>query len=205
MNKSFLSTKRITVIAIMSAIAGVLMVLDFPITFIAPSFYKLDISDLPCLICTFSLGPLSGAITELAKILIKILIKPTSTMFVGELSNFLCGVSFIIPAGIIYKNNHTKNGAIQSLLAGSVCFVIAGFVINYFITIPFFVSLFNISLDTIIKMGSDIFPVINSKFMLVLICVSLFNVLKAVLVSVLSYLSYKRISPLLKDSKEIKN
>ena len=101
MKKKYLDTKKIAVIAIMAAIAAILMVLDFPVSFLAPSFYKMDISDLPCLIGSFSLGPLAGVLIELIKILIKLMIKPTSTAFVGELSNFLCGVSLCVPASFL--------------------------------------------------------------------------------------------------------
>lgn len=198
MKNKYFTTKRISSIAVLSAIAGLLMIIDFPISFLAPSFYKLDISDLPCLIGSFALGPIAGGIIELLKILIKLVLKPTSTAFIGELSNFLCGCSLCIPAGLMYKNNHNKSGAIKGLIAGSICYIIIGDLINYFITIPAFVSLYNIPLDTILDMGKAIFPIINSKFVFVLVSVSLFNLFKTLIVSALTYLLYKRISYLLK-------
>lgn len=201
MKKKYFTTKRISSIAILSAIAGLLMLIDFPISFLAPSFYKMDISDLPCLIGSFALGPIAGALIETLKILIKLVLKPTSTAFVGELSNLLCGISLCVPAGFVYKMHHDKKGAIKGLVAGAVCYVVIGSFINYFITIPAFVSLYHIDLDTIIDMGKAIFPFITGKFMFVLVCVSLFNLFKVVIVGILTYLLYKRISPLLK-SKE---
>lgn len=199
MTKKYLTTKRISSIAILSAIAGLLMLIDFPISFIAPSFYKMDLSDLPCLIGSFSLGPLAGCIIELLKILIKLILKPTSTAFIGELSNLLCGISLVVPAGVVYRKNHNKKGAIASLIIGGISYVIISLIINYFVTIPAFVSLYHIDLDTIIDMGRAIFPIIGSKFSFVLICVSLFNTTKAIIVALLTYLLYKRISPLLRD------
>lgn len=198
MKNKYFTTKRISSIAILSAIAGLLMLVDFPVSFIAPSFYKMDISDLPCLIGTFSLGSMAGFIIELLKVLIKLILKPTSTAFVGELSNLLCGTALCIPAGLIYKNKHNKEGAIESLIVGSLSYILIGSLINYFITIPAFVSLYHIELDTIIDMGKAIFPFITSKFMFVLVCVSLFNLFKIAIVSILTYFLYKRISPLLK-------
>lgn len=198
MKNKYFTTRRISSIAILSAIAGLLMLIDFPISFIAPSFYKLDISDLPCLIGTFALGPIAGALIELLKILIKLILKPTSTAFVGELSNLLCGISLCVPAGLIYKTKHNKKGAVESLIVGSIAMVVVGSLINYFITIPAFVSLYHIDLDTIIDMGKTIFPFITSKFSFVLTCVSLFNLFKCLVVSILTYFLYKRISPLLK-------
>ena len=197
MNKYF-SNKKIAVIAIMSAIAGFLMIIDFPLTFIAPSFYKLDLSDLPCLIVSFSLGPIAGTLTELLKILIKLLLKPTSTAFIGELSNFLCGISMIVPAGLIYKNKHSKEGATFALVISSLIFVVISFLINYFVTIPFYVSLYHMPLDSLLELGKQIFPIINSKFMFVLLCVSIFNALKAILTSLFTYFLYKRVSPIIK-------
>lgn len=201
MKKKYFTTKRISSIAILSAIAGLLMLIDFPISFIAPTFYKMDISDLPCLIGSFALGPIAGAIIETLKILIKLVLKPTSTAFVGELSNLLCGISLCVPAGLVYKKHHNKKGALEGLIVGAVCYIVIGSLINYFITIPAFVNLYHIPLDTIIDMGKAIFPFITNKFMFVLVCVSLFNLFKVVIVGILTYLLYKRISPLLK-SKE---
>ena len=198
MKKKYFTTKRISSIAILSAIAGLLMLIDFPISFIAPSFYKMDVSDLPCLIGSFALGPVAGAIIEALKILIKLVLKPTSTAFVGELSNLLCGIALCVPAGLIYKKHHNKKGAFEGLIIGSLSYVLVGSLINYFITIPAFVNLYHIPLDSIIDMGKAIFPIITNKFMFVLICVSLFNLFKAIIVGILTYLLYKRISPLLK-------
>ncbi|MDO5440138.1 MAG: ECF transporter S component [Erysipelotrichaceae bacterium] len=198
MKNKYFTTKRISSIAIMSAIAGLLMLIDFPISFIAPSFYKLDISDLPCLIGTFALGPIAGVIIETLKILIKLVLKPTSTAFVGELSNLLCGIALCVPAGLVYKKHHNKKGAIKGLIVGSISYIFIGALINYFITIPAFVSLYNIPLEAIISMGAEIFPFITSKFSFVCSCVALFNLVKTLIISVLTYLLYKRISPLLK-------
>ena len=201
MKKKYFTTKRISSIAILSAIAGLLMLIDFPISFIAPTFYKMDISDLPCLIGSFALGPIAGAIIETLKILIKLVLKPTSTAFVGELSNLLCGISLCVPSGLVYKKCHNKKGALEGLVVGAISYVVVGSLINYFITIPAFVNLYHIPLDTIIDMGKAIFPFITNKFMFVLVCVSLFNLFKVVIVGILTYLLYKRISPLLKTKE----
>ena len=91
------TTRTITCIAMFSAIAAVLHIFDFALP-IAPSFYKLDLSELPVMICTFYLGPVSGVVCEFLKILLKLLIKGTSTAFVGDLANFLVGCSFVLPA-----------------------------------------------------------------------------------------------------------
>ena len=196
--KNYLTTKRIALIAIMSAIAGLLMIVDFPVSFIAPSFYKMDISDLPCLIGSFALGPLAGTTIELLKVLIKLILKPTSTAFVGELSNFLCGVAMCVPSGIVYLKEHNKKGAIKALIFGSLSMVVLSSIINYALIIPTYVKLYGMPLDAIISAGKAIFPIVKDKFTFVLICVTPFNLIKAIIVSVITYFLYKRISNLLK-------
>lgn len=198
MKKKYLDTKKIAIIAIMAAIAAILMVLDFPVSFLAPSFYKMDISDLPCLIGSFSLGPLAGVLIELIKILIKLMIKPTSTAFVGELSNFLCGVSLCVPASFIYEKRRDKSGAVSGLIIGVVTMVIISSILNYSFIIPSYVKLYGMPLEAIIKAGSQIFEIVKDKFSFVLICVTPFNLLKGIIVSVLTFILYKRISNLIK-------
>lgn len=200
MKKSSLSIKQISLIAIMSAIAAVLMVFDFPIVFIAPSFYRIDFSDLPCIIGSFALGPFCGAIMEILKILIKLIIKPTSTVFVGELSNLLCGLSYVVIAGFIYNSHHNKKGALYSLIISSVVSIIVSLFINYFISIPFYANLYKISIEEIVKLGQLIFPFINSKATFVISCVLLFNTIKMVIVSSITFILYKKISPLVKKN-----
>ena len=108
-----LSTRKIAMIGMFSAISAILMLFEFPMPF-APDFYKLDFSELPALIGTFAFGPVAGVMIEFCKILIKLLIKGTGTAFVGELANFAVGCSFILPAGIIYLFRKTKKMAVVS-------------------------------------------------------------------------------------------
>lgn len=109
---NLLSIKNVVLMGMFGALSAVLMLFDFPIPFIAPSFYTLDLSEIPVLIGTFSLGPVAGAVIELVKILVKLVLKPTSTGFVGEFANVCIGCSLILPAGLIYQFKKTKKGAI---------------------------------------------------------------------------------------------
>lgn len=194
-----LNTKNIARIAILGSIGAVLMVLDFPIAFIAPGFYKLDISNLPCLIGSFAMGPIPYIFIETVKILIKMLIKPTSTAFVGEITEFILSCILCIPAGIIYSKDRSKKGAIKAIVVSSILMVVASIIINYVFCIPFYAKLYGIDEALIISMGSKIFPIINSKLSFVLICVGLFNSIKAVIIDVLTIALYKHISPLLRS------
>ena len=127
---NLLSIKNVVLMGMFGALSAVLMLFDFPIPFIAPSFYTLDLSEIPVLIGTFSLGPVAGAGIELVKILVKLVLKPTSTGFVGEFANVCIGCSLILPAGLIYQFKKTKKGAIIMDTAGydisSVTSMVAG-------------------------------------------------------------------------------
>ena len=184
-------------IAILGALAAVLMLMDFPIL-IAPSFYKLDISDLPCLIGAFALGPLPALLIQAVKILIKLLLKPTSTAFVGEMAAFSFSSIYCVSAALIYQSQKTKKGALKALVISSLLMAVCATAGNFFFIIPAYVNMYHMPLEAIIAMGTEIFPIIHDKLSFVLCCVLPFNLIKAVIVDVLTLTLYKRISPLLK-------
>ena len=192
------SIKTLAKIAIMAAIAVVIMLVSFPLPSIAPSFYKLDFSEVAVLIGSFALGPVAGIAIEALKILLNLVFNGTNTAFIGEFANFLMGCALVVPAGVIYQKNRTRKGAITGIVVGIVCMVIAGDLLNYFLLIPAYVSIAHFTLEAIIAAGTKIFPFINSTLSLVLVCVTLFNLVKGVLVGTITALVYKRVSPLLK-------
>src|SRR5574344_812846 len=116
--KSGTNVRTMVQIAMLSAVATVLMLVEFPLPFIAPSFYELDFSEVPVLIGAFAMGPLAGAIIELIKILLNFVLNGTMTAGVGELANFLMGCAFVVPAGIIYKKSKTKKNAVIGMVTG---------------------------------------------------------------------------------------
>ena len=197
MKKTF-SIKNLTRIAILGTIGGILMIIDFPI-FIAPSFYKLDIGDLPCLIGAFAMGPVSGLFIQIIKILVKLLFKPTSTAFVGEIAAFIFSSTYCLVASIIYQKNRNKRGANIAIIIGSLSMILVSAIANYYFIIPFYSRLYNMPLEAIISLGSAIFPIIDSLFMFVICCVVPFNIVKVAIIDVLTMLLYKRIAPLLRD------
>lgn len=194
--KLFSSTHYISYTAVFASMAGVLMLVELPL-FFAPSFYKLDISELPILICTFYLGPVAGVVAELVKVLVKLIIKGTTTAYVGDFANFVVGCSFVLPASCIYHMKKSKRGALIGMIVGTLVMTIFGSLFNAVYLLPTFAELFGMPLEAIIKMGSDINSAINSVSTLVLFCVVPFNLLKGIIVTVLTMLLYKRISPLL--------
>ncbi len=188
------SARRVSIIGICAAIATVLHMLDFPLLFIAPDFYKLDFSELPVLLCGFYLGPAATVACEGIKIILKLLLKGTSTAFVGDFANFVVGCSLVLPATIIYHIHRSKHSAIIGLLVGSICITIFGTAFNAVYLLPKFAQLYEIPLDAIIGMGSKIHAQINSVTTFVFFCVAPLNLLKGGVVSLLTLLLYKRVA-----------
>lgn len=190
--RSISSARYISITALCSALAGMLMLVEIPL-FFAPSFYELDLSELPVLFCGFFLGPVAGVICEFLKILIKLAIKSTSTAFVGDFANFFVGCSMILPAVILYHVRKTKGSAILGLAVGTVVMTLFGSFFNAVYLLPKFSALFGMPMDAIIAMGTDINPNITSVSSLVFFAVVPFNILKGCLVSFLTFLLYKRV------------
>ena len=197
MNKKKLTTKMITQIGMLGAIATVLMLFEIPLPF-APSFYEIDFSEVPVLIGAFTMGPLAGALIELVKIILNFLINGTMTAGVGEIANFIIGCSFCVPAGIIYKKNKTRNGAILGMIFGTVFMTVLGCFVNAYILLPTYAAAFKMPTDGLIALGTAVNESINSLLTFVMLAVVPFNLLKGILVSIIVLCIYKKISPILK-------
>ena len=188
------AARRVSIIGICAAIATVLHMLDFPVLFMAPGFYKLDFSELPVLLCGFYLGPSATVICEGLKILLKLMLKSTSTAFVGDLANFVVGCSFVLPATIWYHAHKSKHSAIIGLILGTVCMSVFGSAFNAIYLLPKFAQLYGMPLDTIIAMGSEIHKGVSNVTTFVMLCVAPLNVLKGIMVSIPTMLLYKRVA-----------
>ena len=187
-------TRRITIIAICSAIATILHMLDFPLLFLAPEFYKLDFSELPVMLCGFYLGPAASVACEAIKILLKLLLKGTSTAFVGDFANFCVGCSFVLPAVILYHIKKSRTSAIWGLVVGTIVLTIFGSAFNAIYLLPKFAQLYGMPLDTIIAMGSKVNSSITNVSNFVLLAVAPLNLIKGASVSILTMLLYKRVA-----------
>ncbi len=194
--KPFSSTHYISYTAMFACMAGVLMLIEIPL-FFAPGFYKLDLSELPVLICTFYLGPVAGVACEALKVLVKLVLKGTTTAFVGDFANFVVGCSFVLPASVIYHAKPGKSTALWGMVAGTIVLTIFGSFLNAVYMIPKFSQLFGLPIDAIVAMGSAVNGAINSVTTLVLFAVVPFNLLKGIIVSFITFILYKRISPIL--------
>ena len=186
--------RRVSIIGICAALAAVLHMLDFPLPFLSPGFYKLDFSELPVLLCGFYLGPCATVICEGVKILLKLLLKGTSTAFVGDLANFVVGCSLVLPATVFYHAHKSKHSAIIGLAIGTLVMTVFGSAFNAVYLLPKFAQLYGIPLDTIIAMGTAIRGGVSNISTFVLLCVAPLNLLKGTVVSVLTMLLYKRVA-----------
>ncbi len=194
-----LSTRKIAVVGVMAAIAGVLMFFEIPLPF-APSFYKLDFSELPVLICGFAYGPVAGVLAEAVKILVKLLLKGTSTAFVGELANFVVGCFLILPATLVYHIKKSKKTALLGCVAGTIVMTIVGTTFNAVYLLPKFAELFGLPLDVLIAMGTKVNKNVNNVTSFVVLCVAPLNILKGVSVSLITMLIYHPLRPILKKT-----
>ena len=192
------NTKRpnlryLTATAMLSAVSFLLFFLQFS-TPITPSFLKLDVSDLPALIGSFAMGPVAGVVICLVKNLLHLLM--TTTGGVGELSNFILGAAFVLPAGLLYMRRKTKKTALGGAILGAACMAIVSFPSNLFLVYPVYYNF--MPKETILNMYQAIFPAIQSIEQSLLIFNVPFTFVKGMLCVLITFLIYKRISPLIK-------
>ena len=197
----YFSSTRIAFIAMFSTFAGVLYILNFALPFAFPSFLEFKLSDTPILIGAFTLGPGAGAIITVVHILIKLVVKGTSTMFVGELSDLVTCCAFAVTAGLIYSKNRTFKGALVAMAAGTLAQVTVAILFNRFVLVPFYVRVFfNGNWDPLIGMMTPLFANCTKEtFYNFYIWASVvpFNLLRCLVAVAVTMLVYKRISRLI--------
>jgi len=186
-------------IGMLGAVSVVLMMFEFPLWF-APGFYKIDLSEVPVLIGTFAMGPVAGVMIELIKVILHLLLKGSTTAGLGDAANFLIGCSLILPAGIIYKRIKSRKGALIGMAAGTLILITIGSFLNAFVLLPVYAKAFGLPMETLVGMGSAVNPAITNVTTFVLLAVAPFNLLKGVVVSVITYGLYKYVSPILKGN-----
>jgi len=180
----------------LSAVAYILMFLDFSVPFM-PAFIKMDLSELPALIGSFAMGPLCGVVVCLIKNVLHLLI--TTTGGVGELSNFILGVAFVLPAGLIYKHKKNRKSALIGSLAGAAFMGIFSIISNYFLVYPVYYNF--MPEEVILAAYQAILPSVKN-ILQCLICFNMpFTIIKGMFSVVITFLTYKHISPILKGSQ----
>lgn len=198
LRKEDFNTRTMVKISVLGVIGFVLMLLDFPLWF-TPPFLKFDVSDVPALIGSFALGPMAGVIVQLVKNLLKILLAGTNTAVVGEIANFIVGSVFAYVAGLIYYREKTFKNAVIGLVVGTIAMTVAISIANYYIMIPFYAKAYGMPLDKIITISGAVNKYVVDLKSLIIFAVIPFNLLKGVVVSLITILLYKRVSPILKS------
>lgn len=200
--QSFYRTYMITLIGVLSAAAAGLMLLEFPLLFIAPEFYKFDFSDLPAIIGSFALGPVAGVSIEALKNLLKILFVGSKTNYIGELANFGVGVCYVLPASLLYYYRKTKKRAVAGLALSTVICITVGSLLNAFVLLPAYSKLYGAPMEYFIGKGTEVHGIIKNLQTFILFAVAPFNLLKYGVISLITILIYKRISRVLKNPLE---
>ena len=190
-----LGVRAIVQIGMLAAVAVILMLFELPLPF-APSFYKIDFSEVPVLVGCFAMGPLAGVLVELVKILLNFVVTGTSTAGVGEIANFIIGCSLCVPAGLIYRSNRTRKNALIGMVTGTILMAVIGGLINAFVLLPTYAAAFGMPIDALVGMGTAVNSHITNLTTFVLFSVVPFNLVKGVLVSAIVFLIYKKISPI---------
>lgn len=185
--------RNIAVTAMLSALATVLMFVSFGLP-ILPSYLKLDFSEMPALLASFALGPVYGAVVCLVKNLINL--SATTTGGIGELCNFLIGVFFVVPAGLLYRRKRTRGGALAGMLVGSVIMAVSSIFVNLFLVYPAYMLV--MPQEAIVDMYSALVPWADEIWKGILVFNTPLTFCKAILDSLITFLLYKRLSPVLK-------
>ena len=190
------SIRNITVTALMSAAATVLMFVSFGLP-ILPSYLKVDFSELPALLTSFALGPVYGAIVCLVKNLFNV--AATTTGGVGELCNFLLGALFVAPAGIIYRRHRTRSTALIGTLVGVLTMTVCSFFVNNFLVYPAYLLI--MPEQAIVDMYSALVPWADEIWKGIVVFNMPLTFFKGLADAALTFILYKHLSPLLKGKK----
>ncbi len=196
MRKKLVTTQMMVRIALLSAISFILFrFLEIPVI----GFYKIDLSGIPVLLAGFSMGPLAGILTLLIKDLLGII--GSSSGGIGEIADFFMLASLVVPVTIVYQYRHTRATVLWGLLGGTVLMIMSGMLLNYYVLIPLYTSF--MSVESIISIMDNALPFlkINTLKELIFYVTGPFNLLKGLVLSVLTYWIYPYVSPLLKKGR----
>lgn len=190
-----MNVRELTATAMLIAVSWILYIFDFKVP-IVPSFLSMDFSELPAVIASLAMGPCAGVFVCLVKNVMHLLI--SHTMWVGELSNFILGVAFVVPAGVIYKRKKTKKRAIAGLIAGAVTMALISVPSNYFIVYPVYDKIV-MPMEAIIAMYTAILPAADTLLKALIIFNVPFTFVKAMVSVIVTIFIYKPLSRIIKN------
>lgn len=197
LSKETWNTRVMVKVSVLGVISFILMFFEFPIAWMAPPFIKMDISDIPALLGAFSIGPMAGVIIQFLKNLLNLVFEGTTTAAVGELANFVVGSAFAFTAGTIYFRRKTFKNAVIGLIAGTLVMTVVIALANYYIMFPFYAKLFGWPIQDLVSMGTAINGnIVDLKTMMIYSIVP-FNLFKGAVVTAVTVLIYKKLSPIL--------
>ena len=187
--RKFLTVGNMTRIAILAAAACILDLLQIPVV----AFYKLDFSNVPVLLGTFAMGVVPGSLILVLKCVIGLI--HTSSMGIGKLADLIMSLAMVIPAGLIYHRNKTRKNAIVGMLIGTLCMTVVGVLVNKWILLPFYMTAFHMDMTGIINYAKV--AGVDTEWKLLLLITAPFNLLKGIVLSLITGLIYKPLSPVL--------
>lgn len=188
------NTNNLVKIGLLSAIGYILMFISVPLPFLFPDFLKLDISDLPVLLGTVSMGPISGILISFLKNLLQFITGMSANGGIGEFANFLIGVSLVIGMSFTFKVKN-KSNLIKSLIIGVIFMTFMGCITNYLLILPFYETIMPI--EAVISLASEINPIIKNKTDFIIWMIVPFNLLKGSMISLVTVLVYEKIKSVL--------
>ena len=186
----------ITKIGVFTALSYLLYLVKFPLPFF-PSFLEIQFSNIPLILGGFVLGPVGGIIIAVIRFLFKLL--SSHTQFIGELIDLLVSLCVVVTTSLIYQHHKNKKGGIISLIFGTVVWILVACVVNAYIAIPLYSKAFGI--DAVISLIAQAIKNITEENFLkyyILYAVIPFNLVLAIIVNLVTFLVYKRISLLFK-------
>ena len=194
-----MGVRAVVQIGMLAAVAVILMLFEIPLPF-APSFYKIDFSEVPVLVGCFAMGPVAGALIELVKILVHLVTKGTMTAGVGDVANFLFGCSYVVPAGLIYRYQHkkTRTHAVAGMAAGVIITTVLACFVNAFVLLPAYGKAFGMPVQAFIEMGAAVHSGVTNLLTFAIMILVPFNLFKYTLTSVIVFFIYKRIRVILR-------
>ena len=189
------SIRPLAITAMLSAVGCVLMMLDFPIPMLIPAFVKMDVSELPALLASFSLGPAYGVAVCFVKNILAALFHG-STGGIGEVCNFLIGAAFTAVAGLIYQRHKSRRSAVIASLAGAAVMALVSVPVNYFISYPVYAAMFG-GIDAVLGAYQELRPGTDGLLECLLVFNLPFTVVKGLIDAALCFFIYKPLSPIL--------
>ena len=190
------TTFNLTRMALLAAMASILFLVEIPVV----AFYKLDLSNIPVLLGAFSMGTVPGLIILAAKSLIGLL--HSSSAGIGELADFIMGAAMIVPASVLYHRHKTRKNALIGMAAGTLCMAVISVLVNKWIMLPFYMGAYHMDMSGILSYANT--AGVDSEWKLLLMITAPFNLLKGAVLSAVTGLIYKPLSPLLHEKGNIR-